>query len=131
MIRRKLSQALAWMTKTMRGFISNPLYMVGMAGVIFGLLVVVFTSIMTAMAFLPSIAAAPLAAVVAPLLRDIILAMMAMVAIVSLVFLGFKNFAAEFMGMKIQASAQDVKEASEKAADALDDLADSVAPENP
>lgn len=131
MIRRKLSQALAWLAKTMRGFISNPLYMVGMAGVIFGLLVVVFTSIMTAMAFLPSIAAAPLAAVVAPLLRDIILAMMAMVAIVSLVFLGFKNFAAEFMGMKIQASAQDVKEASEKAADALDDLADAVAPENP
>lgn len=131
MIRRNLSKALAWASKTMCGFISNPLYMVGMAGVIFGLLVVIFTSILTGMAFIPSIAAAPLAAVVAPLLRDIILAMMAMVAIVSLVFLGFKNFAAEFMGMKIQASAQDAKEASEKAADALDDLADAVAPENP
>lgn len=127
LIRRKLSQALAWTSRTIKGFLDDPQRMIGAAGVVMGVLVVAIGVVLTLAMFTPKLAASALAAVVAPLLTNLALAMIAIIGVVIMVMLGFKDFKARFMGAEVEASM--VREASQDAAQALQELSNAVSPD--
>ena len=118
LIRRWLSQAAGWLARTIRHFLANPLQMIGLAGVVMGGLVVAIGCVLVIAMFTPSMAASALAAVVAPLLTNLALAMIAIIGVVICVMLGFKNFKASFMGAEVEASM--AEDALESAADGLE-----------
>ena len=127
MLRRQLTKALGWLAKTLKGFLDNPLRMIGAAGFVMGGLVVAIGVILTFAMFSPTLAGSALAAVVAPLLQNIALTMLAIIAVVILVMLGFKDFRIAAMGAEVSASM--AKEASQDAAQALQDLSASIGSE--
>lgn len=129
MIRRKLSQALGWMAKTLKGFLDDPRRMIGAAGLTMGAIVIIIIAVLVKGMFSAELAASALAAVIAPLLRDVVITVCAVLAVIIMTMLGFKNFKVSAMGAEVEASM--VEKSAQDAAQALQDLSASVGAEKP
>ena len=129
MIRRKLSRAIAWLAKTLKGLLDSSQRSINGAGITFGVIFVAIVVVMVVAMFSKSLATSALAVVVAPELTKLGLGALAVVTVVVLCGLGFKSFKAGFMGAEIEASR--VSDAAQDAAQALQDLSASVGAEKP
>lgn len=84
----------AYICRTIKGTIENPLRCVALAGIVFGLAVFTLDVVLVLWG-----AAHPVSIpVIAPLIQNLALAKLAVVAVVVLVFLGFRNFTASLPG---------------------------------
>lgn len=129
MLRRKLSQVLAWLSRTVKGFLDNPLRVINAAGLAMGAAFMAIVVVMVIAMFSKALATSALAVVVAPELTKLALGLLAVIAVVVMVQLGFKSFKAGFMGAEIEATLGEAKEASQDAAQALQDLSASIGSE--
>ena len=126
MNRRLKSWTRKWskrLVEALSCFLRDPLRAVAAAGLAFGVLFVILTGILTATMFVKT---EPLAETVAPLLTNVILGVLALIGIIALTFLGYKNVKASFVGASVEVSAQEVADAAEGLADALDEVAATV-----
>lgn len=129
MLRRQLAKALGWLAKSLKGFLDSPLRAINAAGLTMGALFIAIFVVLVIAMFSHALATSALAAVIAPLLQNMALALLVVIAVVIMVQLGFKNFSAKFMGAEVEASM--VAEASQDAAQALQDLSASIGSDDP
>ena len=94
----------AWLSKSLRGFLDNPLRVINAAGLTMGALFIAIGVVLVVAMFNKALATSQLAAVIAPLLTNMGLGLLAVIAVVVMVQLGFNSFKAGFMGAEIEAS---------------------------
>lgn len=131
MIRRQLSKALAWLSKTLKGFLDSPLRAINSAGLAMGAGFFAIVVVMITAMFSTALATSPLAAIIGPELTKLALGLLAVIAVIVMVQLGFKKVKASLLGAEIEATLGEAKEATQDAAQALQDLSASIGSDDP